>query len=144
MEGIPGWPGGVSKEAEGGMCRASSRTKDQVSALVRGWEGPLGIKAARWAGPARMALTLLHGLPQAGLASAHDLLRGGRRCAKWYIKKINPLQWWQPADGLERRRDCERLGYTAVVQAGGLRAGSDRHGYAFCRESAGGDKPDQN
>lgn len=105
MEGMPSWPGGVSKGAEERMCRASSRTEDQVSALVRGWEGPLGIKAARWAGPARMALTLLHDLPQAGLASAHDLLGGGRRCAKWYIKKINPLQWWQPADGLERRRD---------------------------------------
>lgn len=97
----PRLPGGVSKGAEERMCRASSRTEDPVSALVRGWEGPLGIKAARWAGPARMALTLLHDLPQAGLASAHDLLGGGRRCAKWYIKKIRPLQQWQPADGLE-------------------------------------------
>lgn len=46
VEGIPG-QGGVSKGAEEGMCRAYSRTKDQVSALVRGWEGPLRSEAAR-------------------------------------------------------------------------------------------------
>lgn len=46
VEGVPG-QSGVSRGAEEGMCRAYSRTKDQVSALVRGWEGPLGSKAAR-------------------------------------------------------------------------------------------------
>lgn len=42
MEGMPSWPGGVSKGAEERMCRASSRTEDQVSALVRGWGGASG------------------------------------------------------------------------------------------------------
>ena len=46
MEGIPG-QSGLSKAAEEGMCRAYCRTKDQASALVGGWEGPLGSKAAR-------------------------------------------------------------------------------------------------
>lgn len=94
-----------------------------MSALSEGGRGRRGARLPGGRGPGRRALTppprLRLDLPLPTMLPLR-LLGGGERCAKWGIEKINPLQWWQRVDGLERRRDRDQLGDTAAVQAGGL------------------------